>query len=294
MVFLILSILLMVILNFIFKIFSLYNIRNFHAIIINYLCCFIIGCLFFDFQELADVFQKPWFTYSTILSFAFIIGFNILAATIKHFGIALGTLMQRMSLVVTAGVSILLYNESLALFKILGILFGILSIFLVSRKILPDHVLSSSKFSKLLLILPILTLLSSAVVDLGLQYTERYYLEDGDWHSFNATLFVGAGILGFVFLLIRSFFSGERVYFKKKEIIGGIALGIPNYFSIYTLVQALNHGFEGSFLFPVMNVSIILLSVLGSVLFFKESLTKRQGLGILIACIALAFLSMSN
>ena len=77
-----------------------------------------------------------------------------------------------------------------------------------------------------------------------------------------------------------------------KSLIGGIALGIPNYFSIYFLVKALQEMqkefyMESSSLFMVNNLSIVILSVGIGLVLFREKLDRLKIFGLFLALVSL-------
>jgi drug/metabolite transporter (DMT)-like permease len=73
-----------------------------------------------------------------------------------------------------------------------------------------------------------------------------------------------------------------------KSILGGIVLGIPNYFSLYYLIKMLDSQvFESSTIFTIHNVAIVIVSTLIGILFFKEKISLRNGIGITLALIAI-------
>ncbi|MBN8567516.1 MAG: EamA/RhaT family transporter, partial [Flavobacteriales bacterium] len=68
----------------------------------------------------------------------------------------------------------------------------------------------------------------------------------------------------------------------------GVILGIPNYFSLYYLVKMLDSEvFESSTIFTIHNVAIVMVSTLAGILFFKEKISKRNGIGIGLALLAI-------
>ena len=70
----------------------------------------------------------------------------------------------------------------------------------------------------------------------------------------------------------------------------GILVGIPNYFSSYLLLRALQL-FPATVVYPTYSTATILLVMGLSALFFREHLTKRQRRGVLLILIALALLN---
>lgn len=76
--------------------------------------------------------------------------------------------------------------------------------------------------------------------------------------------------------------------------MGGIVLGIPNYFSIYFLVMALrNPDFESSTLFTLNNVAIVTLSTLLGIALFRERLIKHNWIGLALAVISIILVARS-
>jgi multidrug transporter EmrE-like cation transporter len=59
------------------------------------------------------------------------------------------------------------------------------------------------------------------------------------------------------------------------------------------LLKVIGVGWEGSVVFPINNVSIIVLSTLIAILFFKEKLQKINSLGLAFALVAIALIALS-
>ena len=78
---------------------------------------------------------------------------------------------------------------------------------------------------------------------------------------------------------------------KKEIIISGLALAIPNFASIYFLNHALHQQIPGSIAFPILNCSVILISVLVSILFYGEKFTTKKFIGLLLALLAVFIIS---
>ena len=71
----------------------------------------------------------------------------------------------------------------------------------------------------------------------------------------------------------------------------GLLIGIPNFFSAKFLLDALE--FIPAFIaYPTCNVATLLLVTLAGILFFREKLSRRQGLAIAGILIALALLNL--
>ena len=91
-------------------------------------------------------------------------------------------------------------------------------------------------------------------------------------------------------MVIRRLINGSTL--EAKSIVAGFALGIPNYFSIHFLLNALNlPNLESTVVFPVNNTGIVLLSTLLAIILFKEKLTKVNWAGILLAVVSIALIA---
>ncbi len=80
-----------------------------------------------------------------------------------------------------------------------------------------------------------------------------------------------------------------------KNVLGGIALGIPNFGSIYFLVLALRtNGMESSTIFPLNNVAIVMISTFLGILLFKEKMLPKNWIGIALAVASIILIATSE
>jgi hypothetical protein len=98
---------------------------------------------------------------------------------------------------------------------------------------------------------------------------------------------VGLLILGIQYLF-------KKYTFEIKSLVGGLALGIPNFFSIFFLVKALRSDlFDSSGIFTVNNVAVVALSTLTGIIFFMERLKLKNWIGIFLAILSILLISFS-
>jgi len=82
---------------------------------------------------------------------------------------------------------------------------------------------------------------------------------------------------------------------SKKSLLFGLVLGIPNYFSIYILLKALEgSGLESSIVFPINNMGVVLVSTLISLIWFGEKLSIKNYIGVAISILAISLIAFSN
>jgi len=86
-----------------------------------------------------------------------------------------------------------------------------------------------------------------------------------------------------------------REKFDKRAIPAGILIGVPNYFSLWTLVKVLsaNQG-NSSAIFPIINIGIVLFSTMVAYFLFREKLSKLNWMGIALAIASILMLSGIN
>ena len=289
MFYLILCILCNVLLAIIFKSFAKYKVDNHNAIVINYAICVITASLAIgSFAIPMDLISRPWFPYALILSLLFITGFNILASSFQKCGVALTIIIQKMSLILPIIFAVTLFGESMNFLKIGGVVAAIGAIVLVNY---PSNN-NALNFNRKWLILPLLTFVMSGMIEIDLYYVEVANLIGEDGLVFTASAFGMAGMFGLGYTIFRMI-SGHH-FISKKEIIGGIILGVPNFLTIYLLLVILKLGWEGSVLFPVSSVGTLLMTALVGIVVYKESVNNLKVSGLLLATLAIALIGLSQ
>ncbi len=291
--YLILSILFSTLLGFVMTWFEKFKVNPFQAVVVNYFTCVATGWVAVgEFPIKAGFHEQEWFPYALGVSLFFITGFTIIGYTFQKFGITITTIMSKMSMVISVLFAIIVYNELVTVSKVIGILIAIAAIVLTN---LPhkESVFNKKNIKKIFWLFPLLVLLFQAVIEIVLQYVEQNVLGTSGDPAFVSTIFMCAGAIGLIASIIG--FATGRLSFSWRNIIGGIALGIPNYFSIYFLLKALGAGWEGSVVFPVNNVAIIALSaIIGGFLIFKEKYSKLNILGIVLSMISILLIAWES
>lgn len=286
---LILCIVFNAILGVIFKLFEKYKIDNLQAIVVNYITCIAVASIVQGGLPFPDrMSEEPWFIYAFGLGFAFIIVFNTLALTMQHFGMVIGSIFQKMSLIAPTLLAILVYHEPSNIYKWIGIAAAIISIFLLSYE-KPDDGANNPKKNAILWLFPIITFLGSCLIDSGFYFIERNHLGQNSDISFVASLFLFTAIYGVLILIIQ--LLGKKTRLAWKNVVAGVILGIPNFFSIYLLLLALQQGLGGAVVFPINNVGILILSAFLGIILFREHITKYKIVGFLLAIFSIVLIT---
>lgn len=261
--------------------FPKFGINNLNAIIINYFVAVFTGAIVLNrlpFNHTA--FQESWFPYALFLGIIFITVFNIVALTIQKTGVVIGTLSQKMSLLFPVLVAMIFFGEAVFTKRVTGISLAILSIIIIN---LPTGKMDGSTNAlRKYWYLPLLTFLGSGIIELLLYYVDVKEIAPNGDISFVCFLFFTAGLCGLIFKIISKKWS-----ITKKDIIAGIALGIPNFFSIYLLLKSLSSGIDASVMFPFINVGTILSGVILGFFVFKEDTNRNKIIGVILSVIAI-------
>lgn len=283
MIYILLSIICSAILVLLFRVFQNYKVNTFQAIYFNYFTCVASAWVSLgSFPIPADLTSKNWFPFALILGFVFITGFNAVAGTVEKFNVALASIMQKMTIIFVVIFSVIYLDESLGWQKIVGVLLCIAAILFTSYN--PGNQEDTKKEKVSLtdwIVYPIAALVLSAVIDILLLYLQKRMNTGGTDISFIASLFASAGSIGTVYLTYA--LLTKRMTFEWKNVLAGITLGIPNFASIYYLLKAIEVNKDGSVVFPIVNVGIIVTSTILAWLIFKEPFTRNKTIGVLLA-----------
>ncbi len=281
MIYLVLSILISSLLFVIFKLFDVFKINTLQAIVINYAIALSFGLFTSNISlPVSEIPQQPWFIGAFCLGFLFISVFNVMGITAQRNGLSVASVAGKMSVVIPIIAGIFIYKESVGFVKVIGILLALVAVYLSSAKSDTAPV----KFKNLLF--PLLLFVGSGCIDALLKYVETTYVSDEAVPMFLATIFGCAFILG-LFVVVTQMING-KFKFHWKNLVGGVVLGVPNYYSMEFLIKALQtKGLESSTLFTINNVSIVILTTIFALAFFKEKLIKKNWIGIGLAVISI-------
>lgn len=287
MTYLLLSILASSVIFLVFKLFDYFKINTFQAIVTNYsiacICGFAANTQPVDFQK---IITYDWFPGTLFLGVLFIIIFNLMALTTQRSGLSVVSVATKMSVILPIAFGLLYYKEAAGLLKIGGIFLALLAVYMVCLKRT-----ETKKVSKKELLFPILVFLGSGIIDTSIKFLESSYVGKEDIALFSAMIFATAFIVGISILCVHLVKGSQKI--QLKNILGGIALGIPNYFSIYFLVKALRHPtLESSTVFTLNNVGIVMLATLIGIVFFKEKLSVKNWIGIGVAILSIILIAI--
>lgn len=287
MLYLLFTVVLNTVLFSLFKLFPKFGVDGLQAIVVNYFVCVVTGSIFMGSIPLpADNIQEPWFPWSILMGVLFISLFNLMAWRTKEDGMTTTTVANKLSLVIPVVFSVLAYGEQLNALKIVGILAAFPAVYLTTRR--HESTKNKSIFFSMLLFV------GSGTLDTLVKYVEVQYLQQPESQTAYTIYVLGtAAVIGFFVVLVR--YLRGKLQLHWRNVLAGVLLGIPNYFSIYFFIRLLNSDFlQSSAAIPVNNVGIVLLSTLVAIVFFREPATKQRIVGLALSVVAIVLIALSE
>lgn len=272
----------------IFRVFEKLHIHTFHAIIANYFTAFLCGFLVHSNHISKETFSHlEWLPYVSFSALLFISLFLIMAKSSQKNGIGATAVAVKMSMAVSVLGMVLLYNEPVSIFKIGGMAFALAGVYFIAA---PDKNRQNRNSTYMLIIL----FLGSGLLDLNLNYAQNHALDHITSSLFTAFGFGAAGTIGlFVYLVQKIRHRADPI--ASKSIAAGVLLGIPNYYSIYFLLESYNTSqWNDSSILAIVNVSIVLVSVLIGFIAFKEPSNTKKLFGIIASIVAILMLYIAS
>jgi len=289
MIYLLLSILFTTFLVVILRLYEKWNIPTQYGITFNYLFCVITG--FIAMPDKSILQQVPtWngWLWCLLLGIGFILIFLLIGKSTSLLGVATTGVAFKLSFIIPAIIAILFYGDVITLYKIIGILLAITAVVLIAYPSKSKQANDNEKIidkPKGAMLLPFLIFIGSGFTDASFNFIQRNYTPPNFEHIVTIMVFAGAFVGGILL------YGRQRALYQKKNVIAGIVLGIPNYFSLYFLMQALkSSGFPPSTLFPINNLGVVGLSAFIGFVIFKESITIQKAIGIALAIASIVFI----
>jgi drug/metabolite transporter (DMT)-like permease len=272
-----------------FRVFDHYRIEAYPAIVFNYLTCVTCGFIASSqspVEVLKTSAQAPWLWLAAIMGIGFIHIFVLIGATALRFGVSTASVAMKLGLVIPVSLAFFLYHEPVTWYKVAGIACAIIAVLLSSYK---EETIHHTPLRGLVLLLPVVVFIGSGLCDCGAQLGDKIYFAHMASDNFVLVIFIFAALTGISYLTFYVVRGTIKLHWK--QVLGGIALGIPNYGSLLFLIKALAHVEGGSsVVFPVTNIATVAGSTLLSVLIFREHLNRPNRLGLVFAGLCIAFI----
>lgn len=259
------------------------------VIVSNYITCIITGSVMRQQIPHNSSLTSDWIGWAIAMGTSFIVLFYIIGFSAQRIGVAVTVTSFKLSLVIPFLFSIYLYNEEVNVWRITGLALALPAVVLTCyQTATPQKRVTIT--GTLLFILPTIIFVWSGLLDTAIKFVETRFLDGQNNNEFLVMAFAVAAIIGIVILAFLV--ATKREILSIKSLLAGIALGIPNYFSIWFLVNALkaNPG-KSAVVLTLNNIAVVLLSAVLAATIFKEKLSLLNWLGIALAAVSILLIS---
>lgn len=190
--------------------------------------------------------------------------------------------LLQMSTVLVVVFSVVYFGDKLSFYQIIGILLAVITLFIVTRQ--DNAAKSEHKNFKLGVVLTVIALFASAATVV----LQKFAVANVGKLSYMMISYYYNVLFSFCFLG-RMQTSKENTNHRNAVLIG-IAIGVFNFFAFYLALGAYTTGMM-SVAASIMSMFFVLTVVL-SIIFYKEKLTLRRLVGILLAIVAVVLLRL--
>ena len=252
--------------------------NNFTLLAFNYLTCSIVACFYTAPAGLLP--QTP--DFPAALGMGIIHGILYLAAlmlfqrSVQKNGVVLSSVFMKLGLLVPLVLSIFLFREIPTLVQCLGFCIAIISIILINDKV---SATAGVSFGGLVILL-----LCSGGADAMTKIFETLGPK-GLSPQFLLYTFVTACLLAVTLVLKGK--QGICGY----DVLFGVLVGIPNFFSTKFLLRALD-ALPGVIAYPTFSVGTLLVVTMTGAIAFRERLSKKQWIAVAVILAALTLLNI--
>ena len=200
--------------------------------------------------------------------------FIIMSKAVEFAGIVRSDAAQRLSLFLPILAAFLIFHETLSQSKVVGIVLAFVGLFCLLSK--PNQQ-SAVNFRGVLGLIGVW--FGYGIIDILFKQVAK------SGGAFPTTLFIAfslAACIMFIYLLFK------RTQWNVASAVGGIILGVLNFFNILFYIKAhQSFGSNPTLVFAGMNIGVICLGTITGALIFKEKISKINWLGIVFSLCAI-------
>ena len=256
-----------------------YITNNYGMLMVNYIICSLLSFVYMN-KEI-NYFTQSGSGFMMILGgiggLLYLVTLLIIQFSTSKNGVVLTSIFSKLGVLIPTLMAVLVFREVPKVTQVIGIIIALVAIVLIHFE---KGALSEGNHKEWLLIL----LLFAGITDsLANVYEQRgsAQLEDG----YLLVTFGVAAILAAIF----AFSKGRKI--SKSDVIFGLILGIPNFFSSKFLLLALG-SMKAVLVYPTFSVGTLVVISLVGVLAFKEKLDRKKAIALGMIVLALGLLNI--
>ena len=284
MLYLLLSIFCSVSVGIIFKIAAKNTRRNSQMILSNYMVALLLCYAFFAPEPHLEQYNAHWPELTALMVLLPSI-FLFLALSVKYVGIVKTDAAQRLSLFIPILAAWFIFHENFNSWKLIGLAVGFPALLLIlSKKV-------ETEGQKNAWMYPAIVLIGFGLVDT--LFKKVAILPDVPYTTSLSIVFMGALVITTLGVIYEVTFKAKKI--KPINFAYGLLIGIFNFGNILFYLKAHKEFAENpSTVFAAMKMGVIVTGSLAGMFLFKEKLTIKNYIGIMLALVAIVFITISQ
>ena len=284
--------------------------NRYGVIIGNYLTCIVISLIMTGGP--AAIAQAAPVTYlcGAVGGLLFVLGLVFMQSSVAANGATLTSAFGKLGVMVPLAFSFLIFREQPAALQVVGIVIALAALVVINAPAkdnleatdapakdapeatdapakagTPATTTSPKTYSFALLAL---TCLGNGLADSMAKVFEQVGPRSDD-RVFISLVFIAAAVISAGLALREYRVTGAPI--TKKELLSGVAVGVPNYYCSFFLLSSLTR-LPSFLVYPIFSTGTIIVVMLVSTILFKERPTKKQLAGIAMILLALVLLNL--
>mgnify|MGYP003430422439 CR=1 FL=1 len=215
----------------------------------------------------------------------FLGGFLFLKYNMKYNGIVLSSTFMKLGVLIPTIMAIVVFGEVPSVLQIVGIAIAIVAIIIINFEKEPhgSNSIGESKNGNKKILLLVLLLLGG-LGDSMSNIFEKLGPDSGKDGFLLLTFFTA-----FVITIAIVILGKKKLC--KADILFGLLVGVPNYFSARFLLASLG-SLEAVIVYPTYSVGTMVVVTIVGVIAFREKISKQKGLALGLIAVAIALLNM--
>ena len=252
--------------------------QNVAMLAVNYMMCLLLAAIYAGAGALVPDVPALGQTLGmgALNGALYLAGFVLLQMNVEKNGVVLSATFMKLGLLVPIAVSVLVFGEKPELLQVIGFFLAVAAIILINRNKNGGSVRSGGGLVLLLLCGGCGDVMAKIFEELGEKTLEEQFL---------VYTFVAALLLCLALMFARKQRPGA------VEVLFGVLIGIPNFFSAKFLLGALE-SVPAVIAYPTYSVATLLIITLTGVVLFHEKLRKHQWGALVIILLALVLLNI--
>ncbi len=251
--------------------------NNISLLSVNYFICFLLSLIYMGtgVVSIADEGIGTAIGLGILNGFFYIGSFVAFQYSVKKNGVVLSSIFMKLGILIPMILSIVIFKEVPTIRQLLGFVIALAAIILINFE--KNSINVTFKLGLLLVL-----------VGCGCADGMSKVYEELGTPEFEEQFLVLTFLLAFLISLAIVIVKKQR--FGKNELLYGILLGVPNYYSARFLLKALGQ-VPAVVAYPTFSVATIALVSLTGVIAFKERFSKKQIMAIIIITVSIVLLN---